>query len=335
MTSPAERALAHVRALFPSPGPDQLGPLLAATPVTVHFHPDRLLADHRTVAEHLAAEGTYRSQFETRISNGGLTAHPGGDRDRWEQRMFPGAYPVTAGRPTTTGRPVYGALNLARHPDGAAPRFGSCHLVLHPHVLTRTTLSLDDSVTEPTIVGTAATFGAIWDGLLARVADTGRALALTAPSPQEWTTALTAGRTATGRALDEYIEAQIHGGLTLSHDVAAIVCDPSLRDTPSVAALHTLGAPVLYHPGFQLPADEFPADLRGPQAPLLAAALASRYDAPLLDAAALGRAAQSVVRSPHEWSSFGAPAEVLQLLKYLWHILVLRGRPVPPAREEV
>ncbi len=45
--------------------------------VTVNFHPDRLLAG-ATVLAWLAREGVYRSQFETGISNGGLTAHPGG-----------------------------------------------------------------------------------------------------------------------------------------------------------------------------------------------------------------------------------------------------------------
>jgi hypothetical protein len=74
VTTPAQRALAHVRALTPEPGPDGL---LDRVAVTVNFHPDRLLADGRTVAEHLAAEGVYRSQFETGISNGGLTAYPG------------------------------------------------------------------------------------------------------------------------------------------------------------------------------------------------------------------------------------------------------------------
>jgi uncharacterized protein DUF3626 len=59
--------------------------------------------------------------------------------------------------------------------------------------------------------------------------------------------------------------------------------------------------------------------------PPLASFVASRYQVALLDAEVIGRAARSVVREPAEWSSFGAPAEVLQLIKYLWHILVLRG----------
>jgi hypothetical protein len=67
--------------------------------------------------------------------------------------------------------------------------------------------------------------------------------------------------------------------------------------------------------------------LRGPAAPVLAAHLASLYGAEVIDAALVGRAARAVVRSPARWAAFGAPAEVLQQLKYLWHILVLLGRP--------
>jgi hypothetical protein len=34
-----------------------------------------------------------------------------------------------------------------------------------------------------------------------------------------------------------------------------------------------------------------------------------------------------VVREPGRWAAFGERAEVLQQIKYLWHILVLRGTP--------
>ncbi len=306
---PAERALAHVRALSPSPGPD-----LSGVPVTVHFHPDRPAADGRTVAQSLAADGVYRSQFETRISNGGLTAYPGGDRDRWEHRMFGGAYT------SAVGRPVYGALNLAGHPDGAAPRFGSCHLVLGPQVLPRCTFSLGDSVTEPSGVGTADTFGAVWDGLLARAARTGEVLGVRAGSADAWVAALGAPRERAGRVLDDYVEAQIHGGLTLGEAVTAVVADPSFRGTPTAASLSSLGVPLRWHPGFRLPAADFPAGLRGPRASELALAIAERYRSPVLDAAVIGRAARAV------WPGFGPPAETLQLIKYLWHIVVLRGQ---------
>ncbi|MDG9674397.1 DUF3626 domain-containing protein [Micromonospora sp. DH14] len=77
----------------------------------------------------LAEDGVYRSQFVTGISNGGLTAYPGGDRDRWEQRMFDGAYQRTG--VTAADRPTYGGMNLLGHADGAPERtsahsFGQC-----------------------------------------------------------------------------------------------------------------------------------------------------------------------------------------------------------------
>ncbi|MCO8269596.1 DUF3626 domain-containing protein [Actinoplanes sp. TRM 88003] len=309
MTSSAQRALAYVRDLFPEAGP------AFAAPITVNFHPDRLLADGRTVAEHLAADGVYRSQFETRISNGGLTAYAGGDRDVWEQRMFPGVYVGDA------GRPVYGALNLAGYPDGASPRFGSCHLVLAPDVAQRATFSHGDSFTEPSVFGTATTFGAVWAALLDEVSRTGGALNLPAASPAEWMAALAVDRVAPGRAMDHYVEAQIHGGLTLSGDVTAVVADPCFRGTPVEAQLRSLGPELRWAPGFALPADEFPADLKGPEVPPLARAVADHYDREVLDAAVVGRA----THEPHTWAAFGTPAEVLQLLKYVWHILVIRG----------
>ena len=79
------RALDQVRGRFPEPGP---AGLFERAAITVSFHPDRLVRGGRTVAQCLAAEGVYRSQFETGISNGGL----GGPRADWEERMFPGVY---------------------------------------------------------------------------------------------------------------------------------------------------------------------------------------------------------------------------------------------------
>jgi hypothetical protein len=122
-----------------------------------------------------------------------------------------------------------------------------------------------------------------------------------------------AGPAAHGRraGLDDYVEAQLHGGLDLAGDVEAVVADPSFIGTPTAAHLAAV-APVRYHPGFVLPAAEFPDDLRGPEA----AALARDLGPELIDAAVIGRAARGVTDAPTR-----------QLLKYLWHILVLRGRP--------
>ncbi|HEY3008117.1 MAG TPA: DUF3626 domain-containing protein [Micromonosporaceae bacterium] len=60
----------------------------------------------------------------------------------------------------------------------------------------------------------------------------------------------------------------------------------------------------------------------------LAAHLAAVHATDRIHAALLGRATRSVVRNPAQWAAFGAPTEVLQQLKYLWHILVLPGEPL-------
>jgi len=52
----------------------------------------QLLTDGHSVIAALYEEGIYRSQFETKISNGGLTAFASGDRDTWEETMLGGAY---------------------------------------------------------------------------------------------------------------------------------------------------------------------------------------------------------------------------------------------------
>jgi hypothetical protein len=283
--------------------------------ITVSFHPDRLVGPS-TVAESLARDGVYRSQFETGISNGGL----GGDRDRWEHRMFGGAYTGTV-----AGRPIYGGLNLAGYPDGASPRFGSCYLELTTAASARATFSHRDSVTEPQVLGTADTFGAVWAALLDEVARTGTALHLAADGPAAWVAALAAPRTAAGRAMDDYVEAQIHGGLDLGADVAAVVADPSFLGTRTAESLTRVAPSLRWHAGFVLAPGDFPADLRGPDAPRLASHIAAAYETDHLDAATIGRAARAVVREPAAWAAFGEPAEALQLIKYLWHILVLRG----------
>src|SRR6476620_9424517 len=92
------RAIAHVRELSAGPA---LDPTLR---VTLNFHPDRLVGGEPRVAV-MARDGVYRSQFETGTSNGGLTAHPGGDRWRWESRLFEGRYDAGP----AADRPVYGA----------------------------------------------------------------------------------------------------------------------------------------------------------------------------------------------------------------------------------
>ncbi|GGM46596.1 hypothetical protein GCM10011608_34150 [Micromonospora sonchi] len=300
--------------------------------LTLNFHPDRLLADGRTVAEALATEGVYRSQFETGISNGGLSAYPGGDRDRWERRLFGGAYQRPGVRPTE--RPKYGGLNLLDHPDGACPRFGSCHLRLRPEVLARTTFCFGDSHLDPRHVGTLDVIEPVLAALLAATVDTGISLgrpgdlvALTG-EPLRVRKEMSAALRAAGRALDDYIEAQVHGELRMARDVAELVVDPSFRDTDTGALLaataRRYGFPLRWHAGFALPVSQVDAEFRGPAIPLLAARVHAEFARPgePLHAALIGRAAVSVVTDPGRWT-----VDTLQQLKQLWHVLVRFGTP--------
>ncbi|MFG2569488.1 DUF3626 domain-containing protein [Streptomyces sp. NPDC048567] len=246
------RALAHVAALSSGPAADP------ALRVTLNFHPDRLL-DGRPLLEAMAETGVYSSQFVTGTSNGGLTAHPGGDRWRWESRIFGGAYDsAPAGE-----RPVYGALNFRRYPVGGAPRFGSAHFRLDAGALKRTTFCYPDSFFEPTDFGVAARMGLI---------------ALARADEQD--------------VLDDYIEAQVHGPVRPDAHVEALVLDPCYRGTDVEAAAGRLGCAVEWHPGFRLTVDELRRrpGYRGQEYVDLGAAIA--VDG-VLDPRVLGDAARS------------------------------------------
>lgn len=204
--------------------------------ITVHFHPERATRDGRSVLEALASDGRWRTQFETGTSSGGLTAVPGGDRWRWESRLFDGRY--DDGPPSA--RPAYGGWDRRGDGYGAAPRFGSAYLRLSDHVLGRTTFCYPDSVFEPAeVVGRDGLDGL--DGFAALV----RAADAAAPDLDP---------------LDDYVEAHVHGGLDLARDVEAVVLDPSFRDGPVGEAAAALPCRVEWHAGFRvLTADLDPA----------------------------------------------------------------------------
>lgn len=219
----AQRAVDHVTSL--SSG----GPLDPGLRVTLNFHPDR-----DSIVDAMAAQGVYCSQFVTGTSNGGLTAYPGGDRWRWESRIFGGAYDDAPHE----ARPVYGALNFRLKVFGGAPRFGSAHLRLNAETLARTTFCYPDSFLEPENFGVAQRFSLI-EVALADTRD----------------------------ALDDYIEAQVHGPIRFDSDVEAVVLDPCYRDTQVELAATKLGCPVEWHSGLRLSVEELRRhpDYRGPE----------------------------------------------------------------------
>jgi hypothetical protein len=273
--SPQAHALAHVAAR--SAG----SPLDAPFAVTLNFHPDRLWRGVPILLA-LARDGIYRSQFETGTSNGGLTAHEGGDRWRWESAMFGCAYDGAAPHE----RPKYGALDLLGRSTGAAPRFGSAHLRLKPHVAARCTFCYPDSVFGPGHFGILDRMG--------RVVEASR-------QPME-------------DPLDHYIEAHVHGTIDLARDVDALVLDPCFRGTEVDSLAHALPCAVEWHAGFSVAVAtlrRYP-DYRGQRYVDLAARLACDG---MLDPACLGPAAlgdevdpQDLKKVWHYLARFGDPA---------------------------
>ncbi|MEM7030125.1 MAG: DUF3626 domain-containing protein [Chloroflexota bacterium] len=301
--------------------------------VALHFHPDRPNQKGQTVAEALLEEGVYRSQFETKISNGGLTAFQGGQRDDWEQRLFGGAYQKPDVTPSE--RPKYGALDLMNHADGPAPRFGSCYFRLSNAVCQRCTFTYQDSVSEPDVFGTIHDLAGIMAATLTDV-ETHQACF----GAQDLTVTSVLQRLSHienkpvnysenfGRALDDYIEAQIHGSINLEADVITLVADPSFQSTKTGQVLSQLCTQydirLDWHAGFQVQASAIPDDFRGPEIPRLASRIMGQGQ---LNTAMVGEAALSLYQQPDQWRDLGTYAEVLQYIKQLWHALVTFGQP--------
>jgi hypothetical protein len=302
----------------------------------LHFHPDRPRPDQKSVARALLDEGLYRNQFETRISNGSVSAHPGGERDRWEKALYGGAYHETESPPEH--RPKYGALDLLRHPDGPAPRFGSCYFILKPAVLSRCTFTYLDSHYEPSERGTIEAFEPIVAGLFAEAFTRDFALGehgLTVPKLIERLMRLAEpypdpGTSAMRRNLNHYIEAQIHGPVSLGEDVEMLVADPSFSCSETGETLEAIcakhGIALRWHLGFALAVDDVPGDFRGASMPSLARRVASGSE--FIDAQMIGAAVTSLRRNPNAWSDRGSLDQILQELKLLWHVLVRCGLPL-------
>lgn len=272
-STPAQRALRHVEER--SAG----GPVDPRLRVTLNFHPDRAY-DGLPILARLAADGVYRSQFVTGTSNGGLTARPGGDRWRWESRIFGGAYDDAP----PEQRPVYGALDFRRRSTGGAPRFGSAHFRLTPGAVARTTFCYPDSFCEPSDFGVAGRMALI---------------ALAEADDKD--------------ALDDYVEAQVHGPVLLARDVEALVLDACYRNTAVEEQARALPCPLEWHAGFRLSVAELRRhpDYRGPLFMELGTRIAVDGQ---LDPAIIAAAAATGTHDPQD-------------LKKVWHYLARFGAP--------
>jgi len=304
--------------------------------VAVHFHPDRPDPTMKSVAEALLEQGYYKSQFETKLSNGSVSAYPGGARDVWERNMFGGAYQSNGS--TNRERPKYGALDVMLRPEGPSPRFGSCYFLLSPDVSSRCSYTYLDSHQDPKEKGTYEEFDLILAALMSDVFVCDFALG---------ERDLTVGKLLNqmlvnlgklfenpanripSRNLNHYIEAQIHGDISLNDDVHILVADPSFQGTHVGRLLEQIcmkySIDLYWHMGFALLVDEVPVDFRGPSMPSLAERIAHNN---FIDASMVGSAVLDLTRNPNAWSDRGTYSEVLQECKLLWHVLVRFGRPL-------
>lgn len=309
--------------------------IYAHAKVALHLHPDRPITATKTVADDLLAEGIYKNQFQTRISNGGLTAYPGGARDEWEKAIFGGAYHQAS--TAASERPKYGALELLGSYDGPAPRFGSCYVVLHSAVSKRCTFTYLDSSQNPKEKGTFAEFddvlAALWKDVFFRNEALGRKELTPELLLEQFTNHLPLSRAAwlngkPSRNLDYYIEAQVHGDIVLQEDAEALVADPSFQGTATGQVLEQLcskyGLDLYWHRGLELHVGEVPSNFRGPAMPALAKRIEQHGK---IDAHSIGLAAASLMQSPELWKEYGSYEQVVQQLKYMWHILVRFGQP--------
>lgn len=213
-----EQAIENIR--LKSQGTD----CLTSCSVTINFHSDRYTSDNKPLLEVIADDGCLKSQFETGTSNGGMTAYPGGDRWLWEKRVFDGAYDSAP----DALRPKYGALNYRNYETGASPRFGSCYFQLKAETLERTTFCYPDSFFEPEDFAVSSRVQALVDKALSSDVD----------------------------LLDDYIEAHVHGVISLKDDIECLVLDPIYRSTIIEERAVKLGVPIKWHNGYELSLEE-------------------------------------------------------------------------------
>jgi hypothetical protein len=306
--------------------------------IGLHFHPERLSRTGVSVAEGMLRSGVYTNQFVAGLSSGSPTAFPGGERDLWESRLFHGAYHGAEVAPS--GRPKYGALDVMHYPDGPAPRFGSCFFVLAHNVAKRSTFTFGGSHEDCAVdrTGTLDVMEPVLAPLLSQIERGDGAFALAHLSVQDCLTRMARNfsipfpdpaHRPLGRALDSFIEVQVHGEVSLRPDVERLVVDAVFRNHSVgevlAAMSSTYGFPLSWHPGYRMPVRDVPDVFRGYPVRALAERIAGDGT---LDAANIGAAANSVKLDPDAWKDWASHDHIATQFRRLWHVLVLAGAPL-------
>lgn len=305
--------------------------------VALHFHPERLGKSGLSVCEGFLRDGLYRNQFETGLSSGSPSGFAGGERDLWEERLFGGAYHCQGVQ--ANDRPKYGALEIMYHPDGPAPRFGSCYFLLRPHVSSRSTFTFGGSHEDhaPERTGTLETLDSVMAPLLSQLDRGEAAFGVDNLTVSGLLAQLTTGLCRPfrdpqdrplGRALDSFIEAQVHGEIRLDKDVESLVADPAFKGHPVGETLRAISTkfqiPLYWHPGFALQVSKTPNAFRDCPIRPLAERIAGQG---VLDAANIGTEANSLHLRPETWEGWDSHEYILAQFRRLWHAVVLLGNP--------
>ncbi|MEO5712374.1 MAG: DUF3626 domain-containing protein [Luteolibacter sp.] len=233
--------------------------------LTINFHPDRTTPNGLPILEAIRRDGHVKSQFESGMSNGSLSAYEGGARWEWEQKAFFGIYDGCE----AFERPKYGALDRRMTGGGGSPRFGSSYFRLKSHVLERATFCYPDSFFEPEDFCVVKKLSRlVW--------------LVDSDDPD---------------LLDDYIEAHIHGPIDVERDVDALVLDPVYKGTSVEDLADGLPCDVEWHAGFVTTVDviECHPDYRGLEIVRIAKSLSNDGR---LDPFILGQAVKSGAYEP-------------------------------------
>ncbi len=221
---------------------------------------------------------------------------------------------------------------------GPRPASALVFFLLNPKTLKRCTFTYLDSFTFPKAKGTSGEFQMIFAALLKDLFQHRAALGKKDVTVREFLASLlenlgkpypdpSLGRPS--RNLDNYIEVQVHGEVSLAKDCELLIADPSFRGTATGEVLQELAAlynlKLAWHMGFALPVEEVPKDFRGPEMPPLAKRI-SRGG--VVTTEMIGRAAFDLFKQPSNWAELGTYEETLQKLKLLWHVLLYYGKPL-------
>lgn len=301
--------------------------------IAIHFHPYRIGKNGKTVLELLAKSGKYQNQFETKTSNGSLTAYRGGERDVWENLLFGQIFKQQ--KVPDSLRPKYGSLALTGHPDGPSPRFGSCYFLTKSELTHFASFTYLDSYKNPPEKGTINTFEEILACFLLECFERDHALGEHQIRPDELVKRINQylnqecpmiQEKTLSKNLDHYIEAQIHTEISLSKDIDYLVADTAYRHTPYENLFHQISEAysiaLIWNKGRELAIKDIPNNFRGPQIPSIAKAITSENK---INAYTLALAER---KYKEEIGDEKALQDANQQLKYLWHTLVKYGTPI-------